>query len=376
MFLSTTKGRDTRLGYPGPGFATVAEMRTPCSLTSGFARAKLAAATEIQGELLRLLARIGIDDELAYRYPAIVTDVRGFVGRWVRIGCGRVIHAADLLARSVEPPESSDLAGGNLYVWTQTNRCVLDMQPLRHYIAGQIEASGRSAEGRMVLALEHIRRLRGLSQRELAEKAGVSPATVYELEVGKRPTPRPSTLRKLAGALEVEISDLLGVDFPKAQAPLPEASFDELMDAERRGGATDADIINDFESITRGYRLSWRGALEALAAPWEVRLRSGDFDRSMVEQFFTDVAAVSQGVALALSTSTTDTLLQRKYKPPPFTAEDFEEIQQTGATYAAAHLLAVSEKVYAAAAERFAPPELEIVRQKRDEARRALRAAA
>ena len=62
----------------------------------------------------------------------------------------------------------------------------------------------------MVLELEHIRRLRGLSQRELAEKAGVSPATVYELEVGKRPTPRPSTLRKLAVALEVEISDLLG----------------------------------------------------------------------------------------------------------------------------------------------------------------------
>jgi transcriptional regulator with XRE-family HTH domain len=73
----------------------------------------------------------------------------------------------------------------------------------------------------MVLELEHIRRLRGLSQRELAEKAGVSPATVYELEVGKRPTPRPSTLRKLAEALEVEIADLFGepVLAEKAEAP-------------------------------------------------------------------------------------------------------------------------------------------------------------
>jgi transcriptional regulator with XRE-family HTH domain len=72
----------------------------------------------------------------------------------------------------------------------------------------------------MVVALEHIRRLRGLSQRELAKKAGVSPATVYELEVGKRPTPRPSTLRKLAEALEVEIADLLGEPaVPLVEAP-------------------------------------------------------------------------------------------------------------------------------------------------------------
>jgi len=218
----------------------------------------------------------------------------------------------------------------------------------------------------MVLALEHIRRLRGLSQRELAEKAGVSPATVYELEVGKRPTPRPSTLRKLAGALEVEISDLLGVDFPKGQAPPPEASLDELMDA---------DIINDYETIVRSYRMSWRGALEALAAPWEERLRADTFDRSTVEQFFADVAAISRGVPLALSTGVTETVLQRKYKPP-ITAEDVEEMHRTGVGPAAARLLEISEKVYAAAAARFAPSELEIVRQKRDEARRALRAAA
>jgi hypothetical protein len=33
-------------------------------------------------------------------------------GEWVRVWCGRVIHAAGLLVRSVEPPESSDLVGG------------------------------------------------------------------------------------------------------------------------------------------------------------------------------------------------------------------------------------------------------------------------
>lgn len=58
-------------------------------------------------------------------------------------------------------------------------------------------------------ALERYRKNRGLSQRGLAKKSGVSPATVYELEAGRRPDPRPSTLRKLADVLDVEVNDLL-----------------------------------------------------------------------------------------------------------------------------------------------------------------------
>ena|SRR5215210_2064678 len=57
--------------------------------------------------------------------------------------------------------------------------------------------------------LEKHRKNRGLSQRALARESGVSPATIYELETGRRPDPRPSTLRKLAIVLEVEVSDLL-----------------------------------------------------------------------------------------------------------------------------------------------------------------------
>src|SRR5215217_7376735 len=130
----------------------------------------------------------------------------------------------------------------------------------------------------MEVWMERIRQLRqqmGLSQAKLAVVAGMDPATLNRLEQGKG-NPNLKTLERVAGALGVEVVDL----FPKVSAPPPEPSFEELMDAERRGGATDADIINDYEGITRGYRLSWRGALEALAAPWEVRLRSGDFDRS------------------------------------------------------------------------------------------------
>ena len=57
--------------------------------------------------------------------------------------------------------------------------------------------------------LERHRRNRGLSQRALAEQSGVSPATIYELETGRRPDPRPSTLAKIADALGVEVQDLL-----------------------------------------------------------------------------------------------------------------------------------------------------------------------
>lgn len=109
----------------------------------------------------------------------------------------------------------------------------------------------------MVVALEHIRRLRGLSQRELAEKAGVSPATVYELEVGKRPTPRPSTLRKLAEALEVEIADILGEPaVPLAKAPRgagpPQVSQGELL---AQGiPATDDEV----QELNNRLMLDWR----------------------------------------------------------------------------------------------------------------------
>lgn len=59
--------------------------------------------------------------------------------------------------------------------------------------------------------LQTLRELRALSRRDLAELSGVDKATIYRLEHGRTGRARPSTLRKLAKALDVEPALLLSV---------------------------------------------------------------------------------------------------------------------------------------------------------------------
>ena len=56
--------------------------------------------------------------------------------------------------------------------------------------------------------LKRIRLTRAMSQRKLAEAAGMSQRAIVDLETDKR-EPHPSTLGKLAEALGVEPRDLL-----------------------------------------------------------------------------------------------------------------------------------------------------------------------
>ena len=62
------------------------------------------------------------------------------------------------------------------------------------------------------------RAARGLSQRALAEKAGVGAVLVARLELGQT-DPRLSTLRKLAEALNVTVGELVGGTPGKAKRP-------------------------------------------------------------------------------------------------------------------------------------------------------------
>jgi DNA-binding XRE family transcriptional regulator len=65
--------------------------------------------------------------------------------------------------------------------------------------------SEQKIEGRIV---EVLREYRWLNQDQLAEKAGVSRATISAIERGRRPFPHPRTIRALASALGVAPEDL------------------------------------------------------------------------------------------------------------------------------------------------------------------------
>jgi transcriptional regulator with XRE-family HTH domain len=56
--------------------------------------------------------------------------------------------------------------------------------------------------------LKRLRRQRALSQQDIERMTGVAQSTISRLEANQRPA-RPSTLRKLAGALGVEPQDLM-----------------------------------------------------------------------------------------------------------------------------------------------------------------------
>src|SRR5215211_3981797 len=86
-------------GPPGRMGRTAAHLRVDC--TGPGLSAVLAAATKIECVLLYLLARLRVEGDLAYRYPAIVAGVGPLVpvvvilSRWVR-GCARLcgVHEA------------------------------------------------------------------------------------------------------------------------------------------------------------------------------------------------------------------------------------------------------------------------------------------
>jgi len=57
------------------------------------------------------------------------------------------------------------------------------------------------------MGIRELRLRKLLSQRELAERAGVSETTIVKLELGAT-RPHPSTLRKIAAALGIEAEEM------------------------------------------------------------------------------------------------------------------------------------------------------------------------
>ncbi|MDK2920147.1 MAG: hypothetical protein PWQ37_2880 [Candidatus Petromonas sp.] len=65
--------------------------------------------------------------------------------------------------------------------------------------------------------LKRIRKLKNISQRELAEQISVTPAYIALIETGSRKNPSLEVLQRISQALEVNISDLLG-DYQSKQS--------------------------------------------------------------------------------------------------------------------------------------------------------------
>jgi transcriptional regulator with XRE-family HTH domain len=104
--------------------------------------------------------------------------------------------------------------------------------------------------------LRDIRLRRGLSQADLSAKTGVAEFTISQIEAGKRANPRPSTLRKLAQALDVEVADLYGSpEHPLAEAPPSQEKLfnNGILEEERR----------------TGYLRAWRAFVWKLVHRWE-----------------------------------------------------------------------------------------------------------
>ena len=73
-------------------------------------------------------------------------------------------------------------------------------------VAGQPAPAG--ADETLCAMLCRLRELRGWTQRDLSESAGVPQSTLAGLESGRRGYPRPIVLVKLAAALEVPLGEL------------------------------------------------------------------------------------------------------------------------------------------------------------------------
>jgi transcriptional regulator with XRE-family HTH domain len=80
--------------------------------------------------------------------------------------------------------------------------------------------------------LKQIRTRRGYSQQELADLADVAQHTISEIELGRR-NPQGRTLRKIASALDVDITDLMQSESPKAAATQPDTPDSAHFDLER-----------------------------------------------------------------------------------------------------------------------------------------------
>jgi transcriptional regulator with XRE-family HTH domain len=89
---------------------------------------------------------------------------------------------------------------------------------VRAYLTEEIGMGGKE-ERFPILKIKELREARGWSQTVLAEKAGLSSQTISTYEIGTRKG-RVPTLRKIARALQVHVSELLSEEAARHMDPM------------------------------------------------------------------------------------------------------------------------------------------------------------
>lgn len=122
--------------------------------------------------------------------------------------------------------------------------------------------------------LQEIREGKGLSQRDLSELSKVHFNTISGIE-SRGHKPRPSTLRRLAEALDVDVEDLTGA--PKGEAPL-------FSDVPTRGPVERrVDYLTAPTALVEGVE-SWLREQMAAGAGLEVVERAAWFHRLFLDR--------------------------------------------------------------------------------------------
>lgn len=80
--------------------------------------------------------------------------------------------------------------------------------------------------------IKELRRLRKMTQEQLAERIGIEPNNVSKIEVGKN-YPSPENLAKIARALEIEIHELFIFNHLKPIEDIRESVINEVQRSDR-----------------------------------------------------------------------------------------------------------------------------------------------
>jgi transcriptional regulator with XRE-family HTH domain len=127
-----------------------------------------------------------------------------------------------------------------------------------------------------VETLREFRRQKGWSQKDLAEASGIGQDTISGIERGQH-EPRPSTLRKLAEALDVEVADFFRepavplAEAPRRAGPMilspkePASPFEvayEIALAEKKDQDQASARAHEAQGIPQSLRVDWYDRLE------------------------------------------------------------------------------------------------------------------